>query len=150
MKLTKLVALVSVITAIHFLPQISFAQVSDVDFIFRQRKASNEAIRAFDHELNATFSTDDALITTGAGTLIVGKEAQSAYLKSLKGPKMYWIRTPDEVIVNLKTNLAWETGTWKGYYENSEVAVIGGKYSAQWTKASGIWLIRSQLFVTLE
>jgi ketosteroid isomerase-like protein len=63
---------------------------------------------------------------------------------------MYWIRTPDEVIVNPKTNLAWETGTWKGYYEDSEKPEVGGKYSAQWTKTSGAWLIRSQLFVTLE
>jgi len=63
---------------------------------------------------------------------------------------MFWIRTPDEVIVNPITNLAWEMGTWKGYHEDSEQAVVGGKYSAQWTKASGTWLIQSQLFVTLE
>lgn len=127
-----------------------FAQDSDVSKILAQREASNQALRAFDQELNATFSTSDAFITTGAGTLIAGKEALSTYLKSQKGPKMYWIRTPDEVIVNPKTKLAWETGTWKGYYEDSDKPVVGGKYSAQWTKASGIWLIRSQLFVTLE
>lgn len=150
MKLTKLVALVSVITAIHFLPQISFAQVSDVELILGQRKASNQALRNFDHELNAKFSTDDAFITTGLGVLISGKDEQESYLNSLTGPKIYWVRTPDEVIVNPKTQLAWETGTWKGYLEDSDKAVVGGKYSAQWTKASGTWLIRSQLFVTLE
>jgi ketosteroid isomerase-like protein len=128
----------------------SFGQVSDVDQIFAQREASNKALRNYDHDLNATFSTDDLFITSGLGVLISGKEEQDNYLKSLKGPKMYWIRTPDEVIVNHKTNLAWETGTWKGYYENSDKPVVGGKYSAQWTKASGAWLIRSQLFVTLE
>lgn len=150
MRLTKLVALVSVITAIHFLPQIAFAQASDVDLIFRQREASNQALRKFDHELNASFSTDDAFITTGLGVLISGKAEQAAYLSALTGPKIYWIRTPDEVLVNPKTNLAWETGTWKGYLEDSDVSVVGGNYSAQWTKASGTWLIRSQLFVTLE
>lgn len=128
----------------------SHAQESEVSLILGQREASNQALRAFDEELNATFSTSDAFVTTGAGTLIAGKEALSAYLKSQKGPKMYWIRTPDEVIVNSKTMLAWETGTWKGYHEDSDKPVVGGRYSAQWTKASGTWLIRSQLFVTLE
>ncbi|WP_113922440.1 Cif family virulence factor [Cognataquiflexum aquatile] len=128
----------------------SFAQDDEVAQILAKRKASNQAIRSFDHELNATFSTEDAFITTGLGVLISGKEEQEIYLKSLKGPRMYWIRTPDEVIVNHKTQLAWETGTWKGYYEDSDKPEVGGKYSAQWTKASGTWLIHSQLFVTLE
>ena len=128
----------------------SFAQEDEVAQILAKREASNQALRAFDEALNATFSTPDAFITTGAGTLIAGNAALDAYIKSQSGPKMYWIRTPDEVIVNPKTNLAWETGTWNGYYEDSEKAVVGGKYSAQWTKASGTWLIHSQLFVTLE
>ena len=145
---------------LKYLPLIFFVVLSGFSFgqnnsqdiaeIREQRNASNEALRKFDEELNATFSTEDALITTGAGTLIAGKEALSAYLKSQKGPKMYWVRTPDEVIVNPKTKLAWETGTWKGYVEGSDDPVVGGKYSAQWTKASGTWLIHSQLFVTLE
>jgi len=122
----------------------------EVAQILSQREASTQALRAFDADLNATYSTEDAFITSGLGVLISGKEEQEIYLKSLKGPRMYWIRTPDEVIVNHKTQLAWETGTWKGYYEDSEQAVVGGKYAAQWTKASGTWLIRSQLFVTLE
>ncbi|MFN3997385.1 nuclear transport factor 2 family protein [Algoriphagus sp.] len=122
----------------------------DKELILAQREASNQALRVFDEELNNTFMTDDVLITTGGGTLLSGKAALMEYIQNAKGPKMYWIRTPDEVLINPKTKLAWETGTWKGYYENSEEPVVGGKYSAQWTKASGTWLIHSQLFVTLE
>lgn len=128
----------------------SFAQEAEVSQILAQREASNQALRAFDDELNASFSTEDALITTGAGTLISGKNELMKYIQESTGPRMYWIRTPDEVLVNPKTMLAWETGTWKGYVEGSDEAVVGGKYSAQWTKASGTWLIQSQLFVTLE
>ncbi|RPA68545.1 nuclear transport factor 2 family protein [Cyclobacteriaceae bacterium YHN15] len=128
----------------------SFAQEAEVSHILAQREASNQAIRAFDDELNATFSTENALITTGAGTLISGKKELMNYIQNSTGPRMYWIRTPDEVLVNPKTMLAWETGTWKGYVEGSDKAVVGGKYSAQWTKKSGTWLIQSQLFVTLE
>lgn len=131
---------------------VSFSQGQDLEVtqILAQREASNKALRNYDHDLNATFSTDDLFITSGLGTLISGKEAQAAYINSLPGPKMYWIRTPDEVIVNSKILLAWETGTWKGYVEGSDEAVVGGKYSAQWPKKSGTWLIQSQLFVTLE
>jgi len=128
----------------------SYAQEAEVTQILAQREASNQALLAFDDDLNATFSTEDALITTGAGTLISGKAELMEYIQNAQGPKMYWSRTPDEVLVNPKTQLAWETGTWKGYKEDSEEAVVGGKYSAQWTKASGTWLIHSQLFVTLE
>jgi ketosteroid isomerase-like protein len=128
----------------------SYAQEAEVSQILAQREASNQALRAFDDELNASFSTEDALITTGAGTLISGKKELIKYIQESTGPRMYWIRTPDEVLVNPKTMLAWETGTWKGYVEGSDEAVVGGKYSAQWTKASGIWLIQSQLFVALE
>ncbi len=128
----------------------SYAQEAEVSQILAQREASNQALREFDEELNATFSTQDAFITTGAGTLLAGKAELKEYIQNTKGPRMYWIRTPDEVLVNPKTNLAWETGTWKGYYEDSDEVAVGGKYSAQWTKASGTWLIQSQLFVTLE
>lgn len=127
----------------------SSAQDLEVAQIHAQRQASNQALRNFNEELNNTFMTDDALITTGAGTLISGKQELLAYIKNISGPRMYWIRTPDEVIVNPETHLAWETGNWKGYVEGSETPVVGGKYSAQWTKKSGAWLIQSQLFVTL-
>ncbi|WP_194775310.1 YybH family protein [Pararhodonellum marinum] len=139
-----------IIILLLLLPEISFGQNKEISKILSQREASNQALRAFDEVLNASFSTEDALITTGAGTLISGKKELIKYIQESIGPRMYWIRTPDEVLVNPKTMLAWETGTWKGYVEGSDEAVVGGKYSAQWTKASGTWLIQSQLFVTLE
>lgn len=126
-----------------------FAQESDMSQILAKRERSNAALRNFDEDLNSTFLTEDVLITTGAGTLISGKKALQDYIKRASGPKMYWIRTSEEIKVNPETNLAWETGTWKGYFEDSDKPVVGGNYSAQWTKKSGIWLIQSQLFVTL-
>lgn len=127
----------------------SNAQESDILLIKNQRAASNQALRNFDEDLNSTFLTDDILISTGAGTLISGKENLKSYIKNSSGPRMYWVRTPDEIIVNPETKLAWEKGTWKGFIEGSEEAVVGGNYAAQWTKKSGKWLIQSQLFVSL-
>ena len=126
-----------------------YGQEAEIKQIQAQREASNKALKSFDEELNNTFMTDDVLITTGAGTLLSGKAELISYIKNAQGPKMYWVRTPGEIIVNPETKLAWETGTWKGFVEESKESVVGGNYSAQWTKKSGTWLIQSQLFVTL-
>lgn len=150
MKLLKQSLILTGFVGLLLLAENVQAQEPDKQEILSQRKASNEALRNFDEELDATFSTEDSFITTGAGTLLAGKDELKKYLESATGEKMYWIRTPEEVIVNSKTNLAWETGNWKGYFENLEEPIVGGKYSAMWTKASGTWLIKSQLFVTLE
>lgn len=126
-----------------------YGQQSEIEQIHVQRKASNEALRNFDEELNSTFLTDDVLITTGAGTLLSGKAELIEYIKNANGPKMFWVRSSTEVIVNPESQLAWEEGTWEGFYENSTTPIVGGNYAAQWTKKSGKWLIQSQLFVTL-
>ncbi|MGB5370349.1 MAG: nuclear transport factor 2 family protein, partial [Flavobacteriaceae bacterium] len=95
--------------------------------------------------------TDDVLTTTGNGTLLVGKEALKAYISGGGPSKMYGIRTPEEILVNEGLGLAWETGTWNGHDpEKGPDAVVGGNYSAMWTKVSGSWKIKSQLFVALR
>lgn len=133
---------------------ISFSSLyaqSDIEQIIVNRNASNKAIKALDFNLSNTFLTDDVLITTGSGTQLVGKEALITYINKNGTNTMYFVRTPDEIQVNKARGLAWESGTWKGFDINEEGKVIvHGKYSAMWTKASGKWLIKSQLFVTLE
>ncbi|MGA9238218.1 YybH family protein [Robiginitalea sp.] len=123
-------------------------EVTDISML---RQASNQALKSYDHEKVLSFLTEDVLTTTGAGTLLSGKEALRSYIGKAPDSKMYWVRTPSEIQINEPSNLAWETGSWKGYDPSiGSDAVIGGKYSAQWTRKSGIWKIASQLFVTLE
>ena len=118
------------------------------------RDASNTALKALDEEANLAFLTDDILITTGNGTLLSGKDELIAYISSASdAAPMYWIRTPNETIVNEERGLAWESGVWHGYYaddQNEESPVFHGNYAAQWTRESGEWKIQSQLFVTLN
>ncbi|WP_425636497.1 DUF4440 domain-containing protein [Algoriphagus yeomjeoni] len=142
-------ALFSPLLALLLLQSSLYGQESEIKQIHAQREASNKALKNFDEVLNNTFMTDDVLITTGAGTLLSGKAELIEYIKNAKGPKMYWIRTANEVIVNSELQLAWEEGIWEGYTEGAITPVVGGKYAAQWTKKSGTWLIQSQLFVTL-
>lgn len=124
---------------------------TDIEQIAIARNASNAALKSYDIELLYTFLTDDVLITTGNGTLLNGKEELKAYIMSFGVNKMYWIRTSNEIEINNERGLAWESGTWKGYDpEKSSKAIASGKYSAMWTKESGVWLIKSQLFVTID
>lgn len=127
-----------------------FAQ-NDEQQILKTREASNAALKAYDDALIDSFLTDDVLITTGAGTLLSGKESLKQYVLDAGESKMYWVRTAEAIEVNEAKGLAWENGTWKGYDpEQGNLPIVGGKYAAMWTKASGVWLIKSQLFVTLE
>jgi len=130
-----------------------FAQ-SHEESIRAVREASNAALKALDEETNFQFLTDNVLITTGNGTLLSGKDELKAYIESASDAEpMYWIRTPDEIIVNEERGLAWETGVWNGYSADDpdeENPIVQGKYAAQWVLASGEWKIKSQLFVMLN
>ena len=129
---------------------ILFAQ-SDQEQIRALREASNQALKAHDNAAELSFLTEDVLITTGNGTLLAGKEALRQYIESFGESKMYWVRTPAALEVNASQGLAWETGTWKGYDpDRGSDPVVGGRYTAQWTRASGTWKINSELFVALE
>ncbi len=115
------------------------------------RLASNEALKSYDHERVLSFLTEDVLTTTGAGTLLSGKEALRRYIAQGGDSQMYWVRTPSEITVNEVSGLAWETGTWKGYDPSKGTySIVGGNYSAMWTRETGRWKIKSQLFVSLR
>lgn len=129
-----------------------FAQSSE-DRIRAVREASNAALKDLDEETNLQFLTDDVLITTGNGTLLSGKDELKAYIESaMDSTPMFWVRTPNEIIVNEERGLAWETGVWHAYSAadpNEESPIFYGNYAAQWIHQSGLWKIQSQLFVTL-
>ncbi len=128
----------------------AYAQ-SDREQIITLRKASNAALKAFEHEQFLSYLTDDVHVTTGNGTLVQGKESLRKYIAAAIGTKTYFVRTAHEILVNTDRGLAWETGIWKGYAASQDGQTLAeGKYSAMWTKESGKWLIKSELFVALE
>jgi ketosteroid isomerase-like protein len=114
------------------------------------RNASNLALKSYENEEVLSYLTDDVLITTGNGVLLSGKKALEKYISDGGKSKMYWIRETKEIIVNEKRGLAWENGIWNGYDpEKGDNSIVNGNYSAMWIKESGVWKIKSQLFVTL-
>ena len=115
------------------------------------RNASNTALKTYDNDAVLSYLTEDVLTTTGNGVLLCGKEALDSYIKEGGKSKMYWIRNTQEIIVNADRGLAWESGNWNGYDpEKSNESIVNGNYSAMWTKKSGVWKIKSQLFVTIN
>lgn len=75
------------------------------------------------------------------------KEVRAAFEPPM--PLVYQRQTKD-VEVSAKWPLAFETGTWAGHQSTlAGPVVIGGRYSAQWVKRDGRWLIRSEVFVAL-
>lgn len=141
--------LIIMLLFILFIPRAN-AQSSSEE-ISSLRRASNDAIKSYDNEKVFAFLTEDVLITTGNGTFLVGKEALRAYLSKAGDSQVYYVRTPNKINVNEESKLAWESGTWKGYDpEQGKEVIVGGNYAAMWTKSSGKWLIKSQLFVSLE
>lgn len=124
---------------------------SDYEQIKMQREASNSAFKALNFKLSHTYLTDDVLITTGSGSHIKNKQELLDYLGDTSKLTVYFIRKTKEIIVNETLGLAWEQGTWKGHdSRNNNKITNSGNYSAMWTKVSGTWLIKSQLFVTLN
>ena len=113
------------------------------------RDASNRAMKAYDHQKVLSYLTEDVLTTTGNGTLLTGKAALAEYIGKSAGSEMYFVRTPGQI--HTASERAWEQGTWKGYDpQKGPDPVVGGNYAAMWVREGGSWLIKSQLFVTLE
>lgn len=138
------------VLCILFLTSELYSQ-TDKEQILAIRNASNLALKSFENEEVLSYLTDDVLTTTGNGALLSGKKELEKYILDGGKSKMYWVREAKEIIVIEKRGLAWENGIWNGYNpEKGEDSIVYGNYSAMWTKESGIWKIKSQLFVTLD
>ena len=138
------------ITLLLFSFQFAFCQnQSDEELIRKSRKISNEAIEKRDMEGIIKFWLDDYLVIRGSGVIEQGKEANKTnWIRTFKEtPKTYFERIPTEIIISKNNpDLAWESGTWKGFDTYSK----GGRYSEQWKRKDSEWKIQAELFVALE
>ena len=113
------------------------------------RAEQNEAIAARDLDRVASFWIDDVQVTAGLGFTLRGRDS---YRRAFASDSMIvYRRDPDIVQVNSRWPIAWETGSWTGRRKGQAgPALLAGRYSAQWVKQNGRWLIRSELFVALD
>jgi ketosteroid isomerase-like protein len=136
-------------------PMCSNAQSnSDVDKqeILKVRDKSNLAFKNHQIDNILSFLTEDINIAASNGKIISGKNVFKDDLTSLfsSNPDQYFVRSPEELLLNTEKNIAWEKGTWVSLRPNtSGWKNYGGSYSAYWVKINGTWKIKSELFVKL-
>ena len=116
------------------------------------RTAQNQAIAAGDLDRVAGFWTTDVTVRRALGQPLNGRDAARKALEPPAPPASHLIyqRITKDVEVSQEWPLAFETGTWEGHQGAlTGPVVIGGRFSAQWVKRDGRWLIRSEVFVAL-
>ena len=128
------------------------AAPADQGAIREARIAQNKAIASGDLGRAASFWTDDVTVRRALGQAVNGREAARKALEPPSAPaiRLLYQRLTQDVEVGTKWPLAFETGTWEGHQGSlAGPVVIGGRFSAQWVKRDGRWLIRSEVFVAL-
>ncbi|HVO47176.1 MAG TPA: nuclear transport factor 2 family protein [Steroidobacteraceae bacterium] len=127
---------------------------ADQAAIRQARLEQNSAIVRHDVEAVATYWTDDVTICRGLGIQMAGKDAYRKLFEKddpLSKDVIVYERIPSAIEASSTWPLAFETGIWKGHLGSiSGATIIRGRYSAQWVKRSGRWLIRSEVFVALS
>jgi ketosteroid isomerase-like protein len=130
---------------------VSGSAQSESTAIRAARSAQNRAIAAGDLDRVATFWTDDVTVRRALGAAVDGKQAaRQALVPPATGTHLVYQRLMRDIEVSAQWPLAFETGQWEGHQDSAAgPVVIGGRYSAQWVKRNGQWLIRSEVFVAL-
>lgn len=128
---------------------------ADAKAIRAARSAQNDAIAAGDLDAITSFWTDDITVRRALGSPVAGRAAARAAFEpptgvAASGPRIVYRRIPNDVEVSAQWPLAFETGVWEGREGTHDgPVIIGGKFTAQWVKRDGRWLIRSEVFVAL-
>ncbi len=133
-------------------------QSADALAVRAARASQNAAIAAGDLDAVTSFWTDDITVRRALGAPVAGRTAARAAFEppsgasaSASAPRIVYRRIPNEVEVSPQWPLAFETGVWEGREGTSDgPVIIGGRFSAQWVKRDGRWLIRSEVFVALS
>ena len=125
-------------------------QSPDEDSIRGMRRASNFAIAAGDATGFAVSLDQDFMVVTGNGSLLSRDAYIAAFAKDFEDPhSVRFERIPDSIEVSRSVPLAAEHGHWVGRLPGGPV-IFSGTYLAMWRKAANGWILRSELFVSLE
>jgi ketosteroid isomerase-like protein len=145
MKLSALLLLAALTINVH--------AATEQDAIKSARLRQNEAIVKHQADAIASFWTDDVTICRGLGIQLAGKAAyRKLFTDDVGSPsETIYQRIPTAIETSPLWPLAFETGIWEGHLGSATgPVVISGRYSAQWVKRDGQWLIRSEVFVALD
>lgn len=121
---------------------------NDILAIKANRAASNKAIAEHDVNGIAKYWLDDFVQVIGRGSYQTGKDSIAASWKNLfnNNPQVAFTRNPGEIVISDNDTMAWESGKWIGVHTYSK----GGNYSAMWIKRNNNWMLKAELFVSLQ
>lgn len=112
------------------------------------RRAQNQAIATGQLDSASTFWVRDIAIIAGLGVALQGRDVLRAAFAADSG--VIYERSTTKVELSANWPIAWEEGTWTGRIARSTTPpLVTGRYSAQWRKVNGRWLIRAEQFVAL-
>lgn len=114
-----------------------------------RRRLTNKLIAAHDAARLRRFFAPDAKVIVGDGGLILGAEAiVDAFAAQFAEPGfLTFLREAGEVTLDTAGARAAEAGRWIGRWTDREMS---GAYFAAWRKATGQWVLESELYVTLN
>lgn len=128
------------------MPSHDEQQIRDV------RKQSNLAILKHDSIAIANYWTNDFHLISSRNSEVAGREQnRKLFAREFMTRKdVLYIRTPAKIDVYAEWNMASETGTWTGQWQEPDGMVkLSGTYYAKWHKVDGIWKIRAEVFTPL-
>jgi ketosteroid isomerase-like protein len=128
-------------------------QSADEAAIRLARTTQTKAIADNDLDRVVSYWTADVTIRRALGQPLSGIDAARKVLEPTGSAAPVVIYQRESVSVEVSPNwpLAYEEGRWSGYLGSiNTTPILSGRYSAQWVKRDGQWLIRSEVFVALN
>jgi ketosteroid isomerase-like protein len=117
------------------------------------RNQSNLAIANHDSVTITNYWTDDFHIISSRNFEVAGREAnRQIFALDFKTKKdVIYVRTAEQIELFLDWDMASETGTWTGQWQELDGLVkLSGTYYAKWHKVEGVWKIRAEIFTPLS
>jgi ketosteroid isomerase-like protein len=113
------------------------------------RKQSNAAIASLDAQYVTSFMSDDVEVAVAGGVVLRGKAANiDAWEAQMRAPGFGgYVRTPEQVTVDLEAKTAHEVGHWIGRWRvKGRAHEQEGRYTAEWTLGAMGWEIAREVF----
>lgn len=120
------------------------------DTIIRnRRRLTNDLIARHEAPALKPFFDPKVTLIAGDGSVLAGIEALlAAFAGQFAEPGFgAYLRTTDSVTMDQAGSRAAETGHWLGSWHDG--STMTGTYLAAWKKRLGLWVIESELYITL-
>ncbi len=114
------------------------------------RASSNRAIAERDTMMLVSLVSDSYHSVSSRNVHTSGREGARAQWRQqfTSRADVQFVRTPSTVRVFTPWEMAEETGSWVGRWQETDGAVvIRGSYTAKWRRIEGRWLLEAELFM---